>query len=169
MKSISLCRSLCLGMLFFALSLALAACGGSSSVTPPPPAGGFTNASLQGQYAFSMSGVDPSGGYLARVGSFIADGNGGITSGLEDLVQSSTVGGTVIPFNGGTYSIQSDGRGILVLQAAGGGGLQLNIVLSSTAQGVMLQTDLNDSSSGSFALQTPSDFSLSALNGKYVF
>ena len=77
--------------LFFAavtiLAGTLVACGGGgSSVAPPPPAGGFTNASLTGQYAFSMSGVDLNGAYIARVGSFTADGKGTITGGLEDLL-----------------------------------------------------------------------------------
>ena len=37
----------------------LTSCGGSgSSVTPPPPAGNFSNASLNGQYAFSMGGIE---------------------------------------------------------------------------------------------------------------
>ena len=57
-------------------TLGMAACGGGSSGTPPPPTGGFSNASLHGQYAFSMSGIDLNGGYIARTGAFIADGNG---------------------------------------------------------------------------------------------
>jgi hypothetical protein len=148
-------------------SLCLAACGGSGS-TPPPPPGGFSNASLHGQYAFSMSGVDLNGGFIGRAGSFIADGNGAITAGLEDVI-SSTSGRSLVSFTGGTYTIQANGRGLIVLNAASGGGLQLNIVLSSTAQGVMIQTDLNATSSGTFALQSPSDFTATALNGKYVF
>ena len=157
--------------LFFVgiFSLLLSACGGSgSNPTPPPPTGGFSNASLQGQYAFSMSGVDLNGGFIARAGSFIADGNGAISSGLEDVVSAAS-GNGIVPFTSGTYTIQANGRGLIVLQAASGGGLQLNIVLSSTAQGVMVQTDLNATSSGTFALQTTSDFAATTLNGKYVF
>ena len=56
------------------------ACGGSGSVPiPPPPTGGFSNTSLKGLYAFSMSGTDAATGeFFARVGSFSADGNGGV-------------------------------------------------------------------------------------------
>ncbi len=149
-------------------SLSLAACGGGGGATPPPPTGGFSNASLHGQYAFSMSGVDLNGGYLARAGSFIADGNGAITAGLEDVIDSSS-GGSLVSFASGTYTIQANGRGLLVLNAATGGGLQLNIVLNSTTQGVMIQTDLQATSSGTFAIQTTSDFAATALNGNYVF
>lgn len=148
-------------------SLCLAACGGGGGAAPPPPAGGFSNASLKGQYAFSMSGVDLNGGYLARTGSFIADGNGAITSGLEDVV-SSTSGNSIVSFTSGTYSIDASGHGTLTLAAANGG-LGMSIVLESTSQGVLLQTDLNATSSGSFAIQTTSDFAATALNGKYVF
>ncbi|MGB2626162.1 MAG: hypothetical protein WAK20_05205 [Candidatus Acidiferrum sp.] len=151
-----------------ATAIFLAACGGGSNITPPPPAGTFSDASLKGQYAFSMSGIDTNGAYIARVGSFVADGNGSITAGLEDLVQGSS-GASEITFSGGSYTIQSNGRGLLVFTNTNGGGLQLNIALLSTSQGVMVQTDLNDSTSGGFALQTPSEFSVNALKGNYVF
>src|SRR5690242_7122634 len=71
-------------LLAVALASFAAACssGGSSFPTPPPPTGKFSNASLKGTYAFSMSGTDASaniGAFIARVGSFVADGSGGIS------------------------------------------------------------------------------------------
>jgi hypothetical protein len=155
-------------VLLLAISTAQAACSGGSNITPPPPAGNFSNASLKGQYGFSMSGIDTNGAYIARIGSFVADGNGSITAGLEDLVQGSS-GASEITFSGGSYTIQANGRGLLVFQNSNGGGLQLNIALLSTSQGIMVQTDLNDSTNGGFVLQTPSDFSVNALKGNYVF
>ena len=47
-------------------AMILSGCGGSGK-TPLPPTGGFSVASLKGQYGFSMSGLDLSGAYLARV------------------------------------------------------------------------------------------------------
>lgn len=159
---------LCVTFAFAAL--AMVACGGGASIAPPPASGGFTTASLKGQYAFSMSGVDLSGAYIARVGSFTANGAGNITAGLEDVLDlSSGQPAALVSFTSGTYQIQSNGRGMLALQAATGGGLQLNFVMQSTSAGFLVQTDLNATSSGAFNLQTPADFSLTALNNPYVF
>jgi hypothetical protein len=148
----------------------LSACGGSSTLTPPPPAGNFSNASLKGQYAFSMSGVDLNGAYIARVGSFVADGSGNITSGLEDVNSLGAGSAGVVSFTNGNYSIQSNGRGLIVLTPASGGTpLQLNMALNSISQGFLVQTDLLASTSGSFTLQNPADFVASAITGSYVF
>jgi len=87
-----------------------AACGGGSSSgggggTPPPPPAKFSNATLSGKYAFSMSGTEDcgSGGTVsastfARIGSFTADGKGRITAGLEDI--NSCSGAEIIDFTG---------------------------------------------------------------------
>src|SRR5215472_10642775 len=64
------------------------ACGGGNApITPPPPPGNFSDASLSGQYAFAIRGLDGgTGAYVARVGSFTADGSGHVTGGLEDIL-----------------------------------------------------------------------------------
>jgi hypothetical protein len=160
--------SRCPFLVFLAFVSFLAACGGGSSVTPPPPAGGFSNASLNGQYAFSVGGEDLQGGYIASVGSFAANGKGLITAGLVDVIDGSSPA-TQVSISGGTYTIQQDGRGVLNLQASTGVGLQLSLALVSSSQGTMIETDLNASSSGNFALQTPSNFSANALNGNFIF
>jgi hypothetical protein len=154
-----------------ALAGFLAGCGGGGSgPTPPPPAGGFANSSLKGQYTFSMSGVDPTGAYLARTGSFIADGNGNITGGIEDVVSlGSGSPPSLVAFASGTYQVQANGRGLIVFQVSTGGTLQVNMAMSSVSQGYLVQTDLNATSSGSFNLATPADFANTMLNGKYVF
>ena len=153
------------------LAMILVACGGGGSgITPPPPTGNFSDASLHGQYAFSMSGVDLTGAYIARVGSFTADGTGHITAGLEDVLSlSSGQPAAEVLFTGGNYQVLQNGRGLIVLQAAGGGGLQLNLAMQSTSAGFLLQTDLNATSSGTFNLQTSSDFTVAALASPYVF
>jgi hypothetical protein len=152
------------------LALTLAACGGSSNIQPPPASGGFTLASLKSQYAFSMSGLDLSGAFIARIGSFTADGAGNITAGLEDVLDLHTSQQpSIVSITGGTYQIQSNGRGLIHLQDATGSTLQLNIVLESTSSGVLAQTDLNDTSSGTFNLQNSANFSVSELVNQYAF
>ena len=156
-----------------ALALLTVSCGGggaSPSNTPPPPTGTFTNASLKGTYSFSMSGTDASanpGAFIARVGSFVADGNGNITMGMEDVIDGNALNSGV-QFTGGTYSIQANGKGTLTLNSLNGG-LALTIALNSASKGVMIQTDLNATSSGSFTLQSANSFATSAIAGPYVF
>jgi len=63
---------------YFLLSVAttiiliiVAGCGGGSKVTFPTPQGTFSNANLNGPFAFSYTGSD-AGGFLAVAGSFVA-------------------------------------------------------------------------------------------------
>src|SRR5258708_11097454 len=94
------------------LALTMAACGGSSFTPPPPPGNGpFSNASLSGSYAFTMTGNDP-GGFFMRAGSLVADGKGNF-SGIED-VNSALALVTANPVTG-TYSIGGDGPRTLTL------------------------------------------------------
>ena len=148
-----------------------AACSGSGAPPPPPaPTGNFSNSSLKGSYAFSMAGTDASnnpGAFLARVGSFTADGAGNITAAEEDLFDGTTQNS--VQFTGGTYSIQANGKGTLTLNTIQNTGLQFTVVLNSSTKGVMIQTDLAATSSGSFILQTPSSFAQATINGSYNF
>src|ERR1700693_3946242 len=75
-----------------ALGLYAAACGGGNGTftptpTPTPmPPGSYSLASLNGIYAFSMSGTDNTSGLsISRIGSFHADGQGDITMAIEDV------------------------------------------------------------------------------------
>jgi hypothetical protein len=153
-------------------ALFAAACGGNSAPSvPPPPAGNFSNASLKGTYAFSMSGTDAGvnfGAFIARVGSFTADGSGGITAAIEDVTDAGSLP-QLVQFTSGSYSIQANGKGTLTLNSAAGGALQLSIALNSKTAGVMIQTDLNATSSGSFTLQSPAAFTQTAIAGPYAF
>jgi hypothetical protein len=161
------------GPLFALLALALlcAACGGggggiSGTPAPPPATGPYGAASLNGTYAFTMTGQD-SGGFFARVGSFSANGAGAITGGVED-VNSGAVGTAILPFSSGTYSIGTNGKGTLNLTNQTGT-LQFTIVMTSSTSGLLTQVDGNASASGNFTVQTPSAFSLASINGSYVF
>jgi hypothetical protein len=148
-----------------------AACGGSGSPPPPPPpAGNFSNSTLKGSYAFEMSGTDASGNpgaLIARVGSFTADGAGNITAAEEDLFDGTTLNS--VSFTGGSYSIQANGKGTLMLNTIQNSGLQLTVILNSSTKGIMIQTDLSATSSGNFILQSTSSFVQATINGSYAF
>jgi hypothetical protein len=163
--------------LFAAILLAsfTAACSsGTAVVGPPPPApiGNFSNASLRGQYAFSMTGTElcgPSPGspsFFTRAGSFTADGNGHISGGLEDV--NVCTGVFTLQFTNSTYSIGADGRGTLNLKNSTGT-TNYSITLTSATQGVVAQTDVNSTATGSFQRQNTAAFSNPAIAGGYVF
>lgn len=158
-----------LGAVLTALAtLTLVACGGSKP--PTPPSGPFSDASLKGQYAFSLSGIDLSGAYFARIGSFTADGNGNITGGLQDSLNlSSGAPASIVSFTSGTFEVQSNGRATATITVAGGGSLQIALAMQSTTTGYMVETDLNASGSGMFNQQTSADFAAAALGHPYVF
>ena len=160
MKRLAFCLTL------FSAVLAAACSGGSSTPLPPPPVGNFSNASLKGQYAFLMSGQDI-GGFFARVGAFIADGNGNITGGVED-VNTALNGEQTLSFSASTYSISADGRGTIRLTNATGT-LIFSVTLNSSAKGIIAQTDGIATTSGTFILQNPNTFTQTAVSGAYVF
>src|ERR1700676_2186531 len=149
------------------LAFVAAGCGGVPRT--PPPAPKFSNASLAGQYAFSMRGTELCAGlgsFFARAGTFTADGNGNTTSGLEDI--NVCAGVATLQFTGGRYSIGPDGRGTLSLLNSTGT-TNYSITLASATQGLIAQTDVNTTAAGSFQRQNPAAFSNPAIAGGYVF
>jgi len=145
--------------------------GGNTVVgpPPPPPTGNFSNSSLKGQYAFSMSGTElcaGQGSLFARAGSFTADGSGHITGGVEDVNVCTGVG--TLPFTSSTYSILADGRGTLNLTNSTGT-TSYSLTLTSPTQGFVAQTDGNATASGSLQRQNPAAFSNPAIANGYVF
>jgi hypothetical protein len=170
-------RSLAL-WLSAAASLCAAACsgGGGGSIITPPPNNGFSNSNLDGQYAFSMSGTATDQTTLvqapyARVGSFIADGKGDITGGVEDINLNQVSGGSnEVAITNGSYTINSDGRGTLTLNESAGT-FTFSISLTSSTNGYIVDfpSDGASTASGNFVLQNVNAFNLSSFSGNYVF
>jgi hypothetical protein len=166
-------RGLLLGASLAAL-WASACGGGGTTVTPPPPTGPFSNQSLSGQYAFSMTGSEIASSNLTtsntftRVGSFTADGKGNITAGAEDINLAS--GPNQFTFTGGSYTVGGDGRGMLTLVDSSGT-LTFSIALVSSSNGYMIAmpTDGLSTASGSFIKQDSSAFLVSGIAGNYAF
>ena len=166
-----------------AAALWAAACsgGGGSTITPPPPNGNFALSDLHGTYAFMTSGEVCAGCTVSatpmqRVGSFVANGTGGITGGVEDVNTGGTPSGAN-SITGGSYTVNSDGRGTLTLSFASGNSINFGIVLTSstTGNGMMIdETSTNNQAStgsGNFVKQ---DTNLcgspnTSVVGAYVF
>ncbi len=91
-----------------------------SGVIDPTPATPTTGG-ISGNFSFLLSGTDPSQNQQALCGSFQTDGAGHIIGGIADANQVVPVGGVptrqLANFNplGGSYSVDSDGRGLLTL------------------------------------------------------
>src|SRR6266581_4346465 len=82
---------------------------------------GVNNAELNGDYAFTFSGISGNGSVssvFAAVGRFTADGAGNLTGG--ELATNGAGAGAVSPqpFTG-TYSIGADNRGVMTLNFSG--------------------------------------------------
>jgi hypothetical protein len=136
-------RKIVLTLLSIVSLAALVACGGSSSSTisvPPSPSGGnnagFSNASLTGNYVLAVNGVTANNAF-AVVGVFKADGNGNVTSGTRDTVNDGG-GQTLAEPVTGTYSVNQDGRGQLILNGSSGQGIY-RFVLQSPSSGKLFQ------------------------------
>ncbi len=142
-----------------------AGCGGSSVNSTPTPTGGFSNANINGTYAFSFSGNDANG-FFAIAGSLAANGSGVITSGVMDInrVPSPL---TNIALTG-TYNTRSDGRGVVTLNSSAG---TFNLVFSIVNANRILITRFEAvaNGSGSMDLQNPGAFTTAALAGQFAF
>lgn len=151
------------------------ACGGgggtiSANPAPPPTTGPYSASTLNGTYAFEMSGQD-SGGFFARIGSFAANGAGGVTGGVLDLSSGIVPGAVTLTITSGTYSIGTNGKGTLSLVDSAGETLGLSIVMTSTTSGLITETDGTATASGNFTVQDTTTFATFPTNfsGPYVF
>lgn len=145
-------------------------------------------APLSGQYAFLVQGFgDTSGAQVAIIGSFVTDGMGNITSGVEDI--NGPPGGTgafpiALPAEltfTGTYSrgTASGNPGLMTLTNSAGFSNQFTFSAGAISSGVPTvgrMTEWDDTSgsgsqraSGSFYLQNTSAFALSSISGPYAF
>lgn len=146
------------------LFLLVTGCG-SGSASFPPPQGGFTNADLNGPFAFSYTGSDATG-FITVAGSFQADGNGHITSGMQDLRDVGNVATNVAIT--GTYTVRADGRGSATLNSSAGNST-IDFVLVASGHGFVTRFDSNATGSGTLDQQSTSAFSNTALAGQFAF
>ena len=140
-----------------------------SRAPPAPPSGPYSVASLNGTYAFVLSGQD-GGGFFTRAGSFTANGAGSITGGVQDLNSGIVPGSVTVAITGGSYTIDTNGKGTLSLIDSAET-IQFSVVLTSTNAGLITQTDGSATASGNFTAQDTSAFAGFPNNiaGPYVF
>ena len=131
----------------------------------------FGNASLSGSYAFTLTSF-PSSRPNFEVGSILADGNGNIVSGVEDI-NAGTVS-TAVSLTG-KYNIYPDGRGTITLTGNGQTrtfrvALNSNSAAAGDNSGQLAQTDLLGNAIGTLERQDSSSFNNAGMaNNSYVF
>jgi hypothetical protein len=154
--------------LFLAITVALVVitgCGGGSSISFPTPQGTFTNANINGSFAFSYTGTD-AGGFLAVAGSFVADGAGNITSGTQDI--NSGAGVKTNAAISGAYTVRADGRGTATLNSPVGN-TSLDFVIVASGHALVTRFDTRATGSGTIDQQASSAFSNAVLAGSFAF
>src|SRR6476469_497568 len=150
-----------LGSLFFSL-----ACGSGNNAFNQGGNGNFSNASLKGQYAYQLSGVDTTANFR-EAGVFTADGNGNITAGTDDLSEGTTVSSGS---SAGAYTISNDGTGVFAISISDGRSLQLAVTLVSSSKVYLMVTQTFDFANGAgiAELQDPSAFA-APPSGTFTF
>jgi hypothetical protein len=135
--------------------------------------GNPNDAKLNGNYAFEVSAWDNFNLFSpgAIGGSFVADGNGNLTSGVVDRSLSSTVA-TNSAFVG-TYNIGNDGRGTLTININGGvASYTIRFALQANGNAKIIAfgntPNTNFQGSGVIKKQDPTAFSLSKITSDYV-
>jgi hypothetical protein len=128
----------------------------------------YSDHTLDGPYSFSYTGNDSSG-FLAVAGSFVADGNGNIVSGVEDIESNLDGISTEVPISG-TYSVGSDGRGTATLSTSRGANTW-RFVLATNLHARLTRFDTNVTGGGVIDQQSLGGLSNSdsAISGRYAF
>jgi hypothetical protein len=149
---------------------ALAGCGGSGNSTGNGTITGTTttNSQLNGSYTFSTTGTDNGGNFFAIVGTFTANGSGGVTGGSLDYSDPGSQVLQNFAINGGSYAVGSDGRGTATLTAGSLGKIGFDFVLSSTSHGLIIRFDSGGTGSGTMDLQSSST-SLNSNSYAFLF
>jgi hypothetical protein len=133
---------------------------------------GYPN-NVSGPYVFDFSGIDPSGAGESLVGQLVANGGGGISSGVVDINDDFTPSGE-LPITGATFVIDStngstSGRGTMSLSAAGTTFNYVVYIVGTNRLRVM-RTDFPAASIGDLVSQTGKIPTTAAgVTGSFIF
>lgn len=162
-------RRLAVALVAMASLIVAVGCGSSSNSGGGGQNQGFSNASLKGQYAFTLRGVgtpDRVNSFLfVEGGVFTADGNGNLTAITDDFIENLTPG-----LNNqatGIYQINKDGSGDLQFNFTNGTVAQYHITLSDDNHFYMEEDEGFNTSSGSGEKQDTTKFA-SVPSGTFV-
>jgi hypothetical protein len=166
----------------------------TAPLSPPPPgtvtitaiSGGnsgtstvtvlFSNASLNSlagagnprPYVISYNAHNGSS-FLIVAGSFVADGNGNITGGTEDINTSGSTGPTSTSISPSTYTVGPDGRTTANITMGQETGVVWQFALTSNQHALMIRFDQSASGSGTIDQQNPEQFGEAFALGNYAF
>ena len=154
-------------MLCFMLILGSAVQGQSSS--------GVNDAELNGNYAFSFSGIHGNASVasvFAAVGRFTADGAGNITNGELDTNGVGVGTNFVAQAFTGTYSIGADHRGVITFTGPGGS-LKFAFAMLANGNAHFIEIDASGGAgtigSGTIEKADTSAYSTARIAGDYAF
>jgi hypothetical protein len=157
---------LCLGLVSL---LICAGCGSSSGGVPGfIPKGNFSNATLNGQYAYQIEGFDFSTNNVVpyrEAGVFTANGNKLITSATDDFSEGTGAFNTI---STGSYSITSDGTGSITFNNALIGPVTLEVTMVSASKVYLVEAD-SAVNAGGIAEKQDLTAITAAPNGTFVF
>lgn len=124
------------------------------------------NSKLHGQYAFLFKGFDAAGVYETAA-SFVADGNGKVVSGIEDI--NRTAGPKTGLAISGTYQVGGDNRGTLTLSSSAGTHSYTFALNGAAIMASLMESDNSGIvGSGVMKLQDSSAFDPSVFSGGYA-
>lgn len=136
---------------------------------------GVNDAALNGNYAFSFSGIRSNGSVssaFAAVGRFTADGAGNITNGELDTNGVGVGTNFVAQAFTGTYSIGADQRGVMTFTGPGGS-LKFAFAMLANGNAHMIEFDAAGGAgtigSGTIEKADSSAYSTARITGDYAF
>jgi hypothetical protein len=153
--------------------------GAGSSASPAANVNIVTNqnSTLSGQVAFQIRGFQISGLPFGMVGTFTADGVGGLSNIFVDTnAQEDADGDSLLTSKvawSGSYSMDTVNHGIMHMTLASDPAVQMNFAFTFSGENgsiVEIDTPLGSTASGSFSAASSSSFTVApgGLNGTYI-
>ena len=143
------------------------------NITVVGASGSLNNAELNGDYAFSFSGMNgnsAASSVFAAVGRFTADGAGNLTNG--ELDTNAVGGGGAAQTFIGTYSIGADNRGVMTLNFSGSSA-KLAFAMLANGNAKFIEFDASGGTgaigSGTMEKADTTAYGTAGITGDYVF